>query len=327
MVLKCSTNILRNKLQVVVLCVVFVGSINTQTSTHNVCTLEKTTKGFDELQAMYRRKSGGVNYTNIVKPDANNILVQSPLCGQAPVDQSEAIVMGKVSPEKSWPWQVYIETYLKSGFQSTCGGSILTEWWVLTAAHCLVESGSTMTVFFGVYDLTRLNSSTHIKAEKYIQKSKLLGPGELENDILLVKLESAITFTEDVRPICLPSEEMLDSRSCFATGFGVTGEFGSFSNDLLQIKTNPMNQKLCMFFLRNTRLKGGVDPYICLDTEEGENICGGDSGGPLSCKVNGKYYIVGVVIAGFDCDSSMFPSYTISVYAYLDWIKTSIKSN
>ncbi|XP_059142338.1 uncharacterized protein LOC131929969 [Physella acuta] len=309
-----------------ILVAVFPWNIKTKSITKNVCTLEKVIESFDELQTKYRRVIGGVNYTNIPKPDPNNVLEQSPLCGQTLVDQSKTIVMGEEAPEKSWPWSVYIETHV-FGNVAICGGSILTEWWILTASHCLVHPNSTMFVYIALYSKSKINSTQRIKVVKRIHKAKLNEDGTVLNDIMVLKLESPITFTDDVRPVCLPDKDMSDSKTCFSIGYGKTGDYRPDSTSLLQIKTNPLHQKLCMYFLRSAELMSGADSFICLDTEPGQSTCSGDSGGPLLCKENGKYYVVGVTAAGFYCDNGELPPYTESVYAYLDWIKTSIKSN
>ncbi|XP_059154219.1 plasma kallikrein-like [Physella acuta] len=309
-----------------VLLVVFSVNVSPQPITNNVCTLAKSSLNFEDLQSEYRSLTGGVNHTNLPDPNHNNTLHQSSLCGQTVEDQSEKIITGQETPASAWPWFVYLKTYLPSGIHLICGGSILTELWILTAAHCAIELDSVVIVYFGMHDIRQKQTVKHITSRKFLSKAYRLPNGLLENDIMLIKLDSPITFTESIRPICLPTKDMTNSTNCFSIGFGRTREKGPGSTKLLQIKSNPMNQKLCMFLLRYTMMSS-VDTLICGDDEHGQGVCMGDSGGPLSCKEDGRYYIVGVISAGFDCGMKELPNIMVSVYAWLDWIKTTIKAN
>ncbi|XP_059154941.1 chymotrypsin-like protease CTRL-1 [Physella acuta] len=152
----------------------------------------------EEYKAKLKSILEGMNHNNIPKRDPNNKLEQSSLCGQTLVDQSQTIVRGEEAPENAWPWYVFLLAH-DSGETATCGGSILTEWWIHTAGHCMISPNSTVMVYFGLNDMTQLDTTKHIKAEKHFTKlySK---DGILYNDIMILKLESPITFSDAIRP-------------------------------------------------------------------------------------------------------------------------------
>ncbi|XP_059140305.1 serine protease 38-like [Physella acuta] len=279
----------------------------------------------EEYQARFKSILEGVNHTNVPQPDPNNKLEQSSLCGQTLVDQSQAIVRGEEAPENAWPWYVFLLAH-DSGESGGCGGSILTEWWILTAGHCMMSWNSTIMVYFGLTNITQLDTTKHIKAEKHFTQLYSID-GILYNDIMLLKLESPITFSDTIRPICLPDEDMSKSKNCFSIGFGAIDPMGEGSKTLKQIKTSPMDHKLCRFILRYVSQFKHLEYLICADEEHGQGVCSGDSGGPMICEANGRYFIVGVTSTGYDCGQSEIPSSLVSVHAWIEWIKTTIKSN
>ncbi|XP_059145932.1 chymotrypsinogen B-like [Physella acuta] len=210
--------------------------------------MEKLPVTMEEYQAKLKSILEGVNHTNVHKPDPNNKLQQSSLCGQTLVDQSQTVVNGEEAPENAWPWYVFLLAH-DSDESGGCGGSILSEWWILTAGHCMITWNSTIIVYFGLNDMAQLDTTKPIKAEKRFTKC-YVKDGILYNDILLLKLESPIAFSDIIRPVCLPEEDMSKSKNCFSIGFGATAPEGEGSKNLMQIKSNPMDYKLCRFFLR-----------------------------------------------------------------------------
>ncbi|XP_059173699.1 transmembrane protease serine 13-like [Physella acuta] len=316
---------LKHTSKMLVWLVLLTGDLGVQGTTKNVCTLEKISFSVEEYKAEFKLLIEGENHTNVPKPDPNNKLEQSPLCGQTLVDQSRAIVRGEEAPENAWPWYVYLLTHVSEG-TAMCGGSILTEWWILTAGHCMISRNSTIMVYFGLTDKTQLDTAKPIKAEKRFTKL-YIEDGVVYNDIMLLKLESPITFSDAIRPVCLPEEDMSKSKNCFSIGFGATAPVGEISKKLMQIKSNPMDYKLCRFFLRYIAMLNHTENLICSDVERGQGTCFGDSGGPMNCKANSRYFIVGVTSTTFECGQTELPSGLVSVYAWIEWIKTTIKSN
>uniref|UniRef100_A0A3Q4FXT1 Peptidase S1 domain-containing protein n=1 Tax=Neolamprologus brichardi TaxID=32507 RepID=A0A3Q4FXT1_NEOBR len=53
-------------------------------------------------------------------------------CGLSAYSPFNLIVGGQDAPPGSWPWQVALSIF----GSLTCGGSLITDQWVLTAAHC-----------------------------------------------------------------------------------------------------------------------------------------------------------------------------------------------
>lgn len=123
-------NKFRFLLQLLILLVLLNGDLTVQGITRNtktVCSLEKQNITVEQLQAWYQNATGENNYNTVPKPDPNNELQQSALCGQTRVDQSQAIIIGEEAPENAWPWYVYLMANTTDR-ATMCGGSIRTEW-------------------------------------------------------------------------------------------------------------------------------------------------------------------------------------------------------
>ncbi|NXE54356.1 PRS55 protease, partial [Casuarius casuarius] len=116
-----------------------------------------------------------------------------------------------------FPWQVSIQ----SKGRHFCGGTIISSWWILTAAHCFVkELPPDLTVVVGGVDLSH-------KLEKKKLDSLILHESfdseSMENDIALILLDSPIQLNEQKMPICLPFISDLHVwKDCWVAGWGTT---------------------------------------------------------------------------------------------------------
>lgn len=267
-----------------------------------------------------------------------NIFENISNCGDPAIDINEAIIKGQDAPQKAWPWQVFLITTDSTKRREACGGSLISESWVLTAAHCVIDVK--VRVFLGLTDWTtaeedagRNDSGVRIRTGAVIVVHKSYVSNDL-SDIALIKLDTPVEFTDYVRPICLPKpgQELHDQQAgdCYTTGWGRRDYFQQISSALQQIKVNIMPQSLCIYgwLLRRSFFDRR---FLCVDLNDaGSGICLGDSGGPLACKVDGRFVLVGVthaVPARFNCTYNFFPSAHIRVSEYLEWIAIHIKEN
>ncbi|XP_045654710.1 serine protease 48 [Ursus americanus] len=256
-----------------------------------------------------------------------SVFLLSLVCGRPAY--SGRVVGGQDAVPGHWPWQVSLHL----GKNHVCGGSLISDRWILTAAHCLRESWIPLfyTVQLGsIHTDQPRQSVTH-------RVFKIIIHPQSENtsaDIALLKLVSRVTFTPFILPICLPSvtKQLKIPASCWVTGWGKVKEReGSDYPSILQEAEIPIFDRQACEQLYNPigsklpELEPVIqEDEICAgDTAQMKDTCQGDSGGPLSCHINGVWTQIGLVSWGTGCAQSLPGVYTSVIY-YQKWIKTTI---
>ncbi|NXE37315.1 TM11E protease, partial [Ptilorrhoa leucosticta] len=238
----------------------------------------------------------------------------------------ERITGGQRAREGEWPWQASIQL----DGSHRCGASIISNTWLVTAAHC----------FRGVRDPRRWTASFGIllrppKQKKFVRRIIVHERyGDLlldhEYDVAVVELASAIEFTSDVHSVCLPEASHIfpDNASCFVTGWGaLENDGGCYSvNQLRQAEVRIISTEVCN---RRQVYGGAITPgMLCAGYLEGQvDACQGDSGGPLvHANSRGIWYLVGIVSWGDECGKPNKPGVYTRVTYYRNWIhsKTGI---
>ncbi|XP_041082360.1 trypsin-3-like [Polyodon spathula] len=234
-----------------------------------------------------------------------------------PSEDDERIVNGYECRPHSQPWQVYL-TY--SGGNRWCGGSLISEWWVVSAAHCY-KPASSLEVHLGEHDTTREEGT-----EQRFWVSKAIAHPQydsrnLNNDIMLIKLAQPARFTAYVQPIALPSRCATAGTPCLVSGWGNLRTDGVSYPRALQCLDQPIiSDQAC----RNAYPHLYTDNMVCSGfMEGGKSSCQGDSGGPLVC--NGQ--LQGIVSWGYQCAQVGHPSVYVRVCKYNAWISQVMSSN
>ncbi|XP_074897739.1 coagulation factor XI-like isoform X3 [Buteo buteo] len=231
------------------------------------------------------------------------------------------IVGGTDSSPGEWPWQVSLHVKL-SRQRHLCGGSIISNQWILTAAHCVMslENPNIWRVYAGILKQSEINEDTpFFKVEEIIVHPQYKY-AQTGYDIALMKLDKPMNFTDLQLPICLPSKEDANIlyTDCWVIGWGYRKEKGRVE-DILQKATVPlMSKEECQARYRKRRIG---DKVICAGYDEGgRDACKGDSGGPLSCKHEEVWYLVGITSWGEGCARPRQPGVYTKVAEYSDWI-------
>ncbi|XP_058867235.1 anionic trypsin-2-like [Acipenser ruthenus] len=229
----------------------------------------------------------------------------------------DKIIGGYECRPHSQPWQVYL-TY-DSGYR-WCGASLISEWWVVSAAHCSMHP-SRLTVHLGEHDIfSSEGTEQHIPVAKAINHPGY-DEGTTDNDFMLIKLQRPAQFNQYVQPIRLASSCAAAGTPCLISGWGNQIINGVNYASRLQCLDAPI--------LRDAECRGAygsliTDNMFCAGfLEGGKDSCQGDSGGPVVC--DGE--LQGVVSWGYGCAVPDFPGVYAKVCRYNDWVTQTIARN
>merc|ERR1712107_622385 len=157
-------------------------------------------------------------------------------CDCAPVSSSDRIVGGKeVNPKFKLPYQVLVSPCNSNGGCMMCGGTILNKRYVVTAAHCLYDGSNQLTVKGGAKFRVMVGEHGHCKHNEAGGKSYVLASAvhkhpkfdpnvSPDNDIAILKLSKDLTFSDKIKPACLPTSATKDysGKASTISGWGGT---------------------------------------------------------------------------------------------------------
>lgn len=224
--------------------------------------------------------------------------------------------------------------------QYSCGGSLISNRYVMTAAHCLNSNtlGQVRTIRLGDYKLDGSSDTHEDFGISEVVRHPDYHPPDVYNDIALIKLDRVVVFNRFIKPAKLFNDiNRLSRYRLTATGWGRTAYGGQQSNVLQTVELSFFTQRECnKHFGKRRKLSRGVDieTQVCAGGRNVEkDTCGGDSGGPLqmsretygSSEYSG-WSIVGVTSIGKTCGVANVPAIYTRVSHYLTWIKNIIKS-
>uniref|UniRef100_W5LV93 Peptidase S1 domain-containing protein n=1 Tax=Lepisosteus oculatus TaxID=7918 RepID=W5LV93_LEPOC len=268
--------------------------------------------------------------SNSTDPDSNFTCTPFKI---TPVASSEC---GKAPLKGYWPWQVRIYYF---GYYR-CGGSLINQQWVLTAATCVYSAcnGETEQYDLSLYRVSELKVYLGRQTQELSKKVKqvLLHPdySSSNNDIALLELRSPVTFTNYIQPICLAanSSSFYTGTSCWVAGWGFTVSLpGNQTLQEVQLPIIGNRQCGCLYDLKSKIIVFMPRFYRrprCPSWEtDSVGVCMGDSGGPLVCKQGSAWIQAGVVKYRDGCTPSSLPGVYTRVSQYQDWINEIFQSS
>ncbi|XP_058616102.1 granzyme B(G,H)-like [Onychostoma macrolepis] len=226
------------------------------------------------------------------------------------------IVNGQEATPHSRPYMVS----LQEDKEHVCGGFLISDEFVLTAAHCR-DKKKKLTVVVGAHNLKNENEgSVRIGVKSYHQHPDYCCDSHL-NDIMLLRLEKKVKQSKTVNMISLIKNKK-DTESgtvCSVAGWGSLRTNGSASDCLMEAKVKIKNNTEC-----ERRWEGiySVSKMMCAYSHGGS--CNGDSGGPLVCGDTA----VGVTSFGYElrCNALKKPNVYTKISAYVPWIYKIIRN-
>ncbi|XP_076815341.1 uncharacterized protein LOC143461331 isoform X2 [Clavelina lepadiformis] len=242
-------------------------------------------------------------------------------CGSS-LTNGGRVVGGRNALFGSWPWMAHIGLEDK-----ICGGTLISDEWVLTAAHCVWKFRNrpgVVRVVLGVLRSTPKNGNIHQQSTTAMRIYIHENYTHTDNDIALIRLRRKAKTGTYVGRVCLPNgEEPEDGEICIATGYGTTEYRGNLATTLQEVSLPIVNSEVCRRSYSNHTNNINPDRYMCAGYEEGvRDTCQGDSGGPLVCQrcKNCDWYIAGVTAFGRRCGSPGYYGIYTRVTAFEPWI-------
>ncbi|GAB1859069.1 Serine proteinase stubble [Camponotus japonicus] len=240
------------------------------------------------------------------------------------------IVGGDDAGFGSFPWQAYIRIG-----SSRCGGTLVNRFHVVTAGHCVAKaSARQVQVTLGDYVVNSASESLpaytfgvrEIRVHPYFKFT----PQADRFDVAVLRLDRPVHYMPHIAPICLPekNEDFLGQYG-WAAGWGALQAGSRLRPKTLQAVDVPViDNRLCERWHRSNGINVVIyDEMMCAGYRGGgKDSCQGDSGGPLMLEKTGRWYLIGIVSAGYSCAQPGQPGIYHRVAKTVDWITYVINS-
>uniref|UniRef100_A0A3Q2D7J6 MBL associated serine protease 1 n=1 Tax=Cyprinodon variegatus TaxID=28743 RepID=A0A3Q2D7J6_CYPVA len=279
-----------------------------------------------------------------------------PACGlpsRSLPPQVKRIVGGRSAEPGLFPWQVLLSVEDLSRVPEDRwfgSGALLSESWILTAAHVLRSQRRDASVVPVVPDHVKVFLGLHSIRDKHLSTSRSVDqiflhpdfqPNNYDNDIALLRLSQRVEFNRLIRPVCLPPAHREDHPSSLlphslglVAGWGIsnassTPSLSLLTSDLLQyvkLPVVPLDECRASYASRSNYYNITDNMFCAGFFQGGKDTCLGDSGGAFVMEVKRRWAVFGLVSWGGpeDCGSQRVYGVYTRVEKYVDWIQSHV---
>ncbi|KAL7745830.1 hypothetical protein ACLKA6_010022 [Drosophila palustris] len=227
-------------------------------------------------------------------------------------DLSGRVVGGVDASRAQFPHQIS----LRNRGSHSCGGSIISRNWVLTAAHCVTYEADGVIVVYPASQMSiRAGSNDRFSGGLLLNIVEIIAHenyGDFLNDVALLRVETPFIYSDSIQPIALPTQNTPAGVDIVISGWGRLTHGGDLPRYLQWNTLKSLSLEDC-----RELIDWGVPSGLCLIHEANNGACNGDSGGPAHYK-NELVGVAGFVVNG--CGST-YPDGYARVYYFIDWIK------
>ncbi|XP_054259697.1 venom protease-like [Macrosteles quadrilineatus] len=247
----------------------------------------------------------------------------------------DRIVGGQDAALGEWPWIAALgyTSSSRAGLQWLCGGALVTNRHVITAAHCVVipQDKTLSVVRLGDLDLEEGvvdgASPVEVDVDRAIPHPNYRSSGKTD-DIAVVRLKTQVQFNDFIQPICLPSTSYFRSTSLtgqkpYVAGWGALFFRGPSTKALQQVDVSITAENVCRNAYSSQR-GAVIDNRVLCASNPGKDACQGDSGGPLMLGRDDTFYLIGVVSYGKNCADPQYPGVYTRVSSFINWINNNL---
>lgn len=305
-----------------------------------------------EVSQRYQITTNGTKRTTR-RPGNNSGGTKLPIpgSGECGIHSSDKIIGGTKIAIDEHPWMVLLEysDHRQSFFG--CGGALINNRYILTAAHCIRSTPKLKSVRLGEWNtMTTRDCNSYGECADPVQDIPIeqtivhqdyhASDKNTHNDIALIRLARPVKYSYFIKAICLPTDTQLRGFTDVGKKFTVAGwgrtEYGVWSDVKLKLDVNGVDRSQCNQVYGHQRSvqmqRKIISEQICAGGEEDRDSCGGDSGGPLmgefkDYRGNSYVYLAGLVSYGpSQCGLKGWPGVYTRVSSYLEWIQSNIRS-
>lgn len=242
---------------------------------------------------------------------------------ETPTDSSREkhiryITEGEEASANAWPFSASL-LYEQGGYYfHYCGGSLIRDRWVLTAAHCKPDVGDW--VLLGRHDLRSGDGGIALQITQ-VRRFPGYDPATYDNDLALLQLDAP--GAPDIPKLTSFDVPPAIGQPVTAIGWGAISEGGPLSGALRQVEVKMQDTVVCRSSYGALRPPYPITGNMICAAGDGKDSCQGDSGGPLLSGDPASPSQVGIVSFGRGCGRKSYPGVYTRIDHYIDWINAN----